>query len=265
MAGFPEPYRIAVFSDLHGNPFALDALLDSLNRDGPFHRIVAAGDLAFGGSDPAYCIDRIREAGIEAVYGKTEEYIHAPEKMPGDQLHLKKWDRILEDVRWHRDVLGEDRVAWMRGLPFSLTFTPGSNARDGLQIFHANPVDIEAMLLPPPADQVRIEGQLLQPDNDPALAHLLGGVAPDLLVFGHYHYTSVRTLGEKTLVNVSPASCPAKDGDPRTRYTVFEWLGSWTFERRLVPYDYARETAALPGCGLPNWQDSAKTFPGWNS
>jgi predicted phosphodiesterase len=261
MAAARKPYRIAVFSDLHGNPFALDALLESLHGNGPFDRVIAAGDLAFGGSDPAYCIDRIREARIEAVYGNTEVYIYAPEKTPGDRLHLKKWDRILEDVHWHRHVLGQNRVAWLRGLPFSLTFNPSADPKEGLHIFHANPRDIETMLLPPAEDQVRIEGQLLQPDNDPVLIAALSGVGPNTLVFGHYHFSSLRKWGEKRLINIAPASCPAKDQDPRTRYTVFEWDGRWTFRRILLAYDYGKEIAALPGCGLPNWQDSANTFP----
>lgn len=254
--------RIAVFSDIHGNPFALDAVLTSLAETGPFDHVIAAGDLAFGGSDAAGCIDRIREAKIHAVYGNTEVYLHSPEQKPGDALHLKKWDRILDDVWWTREVLGEERIEWLAGLPFDLRFSPTGRPEDALLVFHANPKSIEEMLLPPPADQERLFGEIVQPDDDPDLARLFAGVRERTVAFGHYHFTSERLWHGHRLVNVSPVSMPAKDHDPRARYTIFDWSGTrWELTRRYVDYDYTQELRALAASGMPHWQDHAATFP----
>jgi len=40
--------RIAVFSDVHGNAFALAAVLEAIAADGTFDRVIAAGTMAFG-------------------------------------------------------------------------------------------------------------------------------------------------------------------------------------------------------------------------
>jgi len=253
--------RLAVFSDVHGNPFALDAVLNAIAQDGAFDRIVVAGDLAFGGSDPIHCIDVIRSAGLAAVYGNTEVYIHSPNQAPGDQLHLNKWERLQEDAHWVRGRIGQERIDWLAALPFDLSFSPTDNAEDELLVFHANPLTVEEMLLPPVEDQARLFGVILQPDDDAELARLMAGVEANTIAFGHYHFTSTRHWRGRRLVNVAPVSMPAKDHDPRARYSIFEWTkGDWRITRRYVEYDYAQEVRALAACGLPHWQDYAATF-----
>ena len=74
--------RIAVLSDLHGNPYACRAVIDSLLVEGPFEAIVVAGDLCLGGSNPALCLDMLGEIGALAVYGNTEAYLCNPEQIP---------------------------------------------------------------------------------------------------------------------------------------------------------------------------------------
>ena len=254
--------RIAIFSDVHGNPFALDAVLEAIAGDGDFEHIVAAGDIAFGGSNPVHCIDRIRSSGISAVYGNTEVYIHSPEQAPGDHLHLKKWGKLQADAYWIREKIGSERIAWLSALPFELRFSPTDRPEDGLLIFHANPKTIEEMLLPPAEDQLRLFGSVVQPDDDPELDRLFEGVQARTVVFGHYHFTNVRYWKGRRWINVAPVSMPAKDHDPRARYTILEWKShQWDWTRRYVAYDYTQELAALAACGLPHWQDHAATFP----
>ncbi len=255
--------QIAVFSDVHGNPFALNAVLAAIEQEGEFDHIVVAGDLAFGGSNPAYCIDRIREADLLAVYGNTEVYIHSPHDVPGDLLHLKKWDRLQTDAAWVREKIGPERITWLANLPFDLNFSPTNDPRDDLLVFHANPISVEEMIYPSPDDQVALIGEVLQPDNDPELEKLFDGVRARTVAFGHYHFTSERRIRNRVLVNVAPVSMPAKDHDPRARYTVFQWADSdWKISRRLIDYDYTQEISALEKCGIPHWRDHAATFPG---
>ena len=86
--------RIAVFSDVHGNPYACKAVLDAIEREGAFDARIAAGDLCLGGSDPGACVDMLRAAGVIGVYGNTEIYILHPEQTPNDELHRNNWDAI---------------------------------------------------------------------------------------------------------------------------------------------------------------------------
>lgn len=116
--------RIAIFSDVHGNPSACEAVLQAIGNDGPFDRIIAAGDLALGGSDPARCLDLLMDSGVEAIYGNTDEYICRPEKTPGDLDHLKKWNEIITDVEWVRTKISSAQLDWLCSIPFDLTISP---------------------------------------------------------------------------------------------------------------------------------------------
>jgi predicted phosphodiesterase len=277
--------RLAIFSDIHGNLYALNAVLNAIAKEGPFDVVIAAGDISLGGSDPAGCVDLLREAGVLAVYGNTDKYLTEPENPPPDELHLKKWNHLRPQVDWALTLLGEDRTAWLRSLPFALQIsplkgtafkgtafflTPGElNDRnknaipgDDLLVFHANPKNIIQFIFPPPDLQPKYFGEILQPDDSEELSWLMEGVTARTCAFGHMHITSIRNWRDYTLVNVAPCSMPALEKDPRARYTIFEWKNNkWIITQRFVEYDYKLEVAALYASGIPFVEDFVETFP----
>ncbi|GAB4581019.1 MAG: metallophosphoesterase family protein [Anaerolineales bacterium] len=253
--------RLAVFSDIHGNRFALEAVLSAISKDGHFDALVAAGDLALGGSDPAGCIDLLKEAHVLAVYGNTDKYLTEPENPPPDELHRKKWGRLRAQVDWALSRLGPDRVAWLKTIPFELLFSPPPDFEDDLLIFHANPKNIIDFIFPPPDQQPDYFEHIIQPDDDPNLAKLMKRVTARTCAFGHLHITSIRRWREYTLVNVAPCSLPSLEKDPRARYTVFYWeTGAWKITQKFVPYDYTLEVEALKSSGMPFVEDFVQTF-----
>jgi len=254
--------RIAVFSDIHGNSFALKAVLDDIADNGHFDALVVAGDISLGGSDPAGCIDLLRDAGAVAVYGNTDKYLTEPDNPPPDELHLKKWDHLRAQVDWALPRLGDARVSWLHKLPFSLCFSPPPGFEGDLLIFHANPKDIVDFIFPPPEQQQRYFGKVLQPDDSKELERLMAGVAARICAFGHMHISSIRHWRGYTLVNVAPCSLPALEGDPRARYTVLEWKdNAWQITQRYVDYEYKQEIEALKASGMPFVEDYIQTFP----
>ena len=54
---------MAVISDIHGNLWALEAVLGELDRMHP-SQVVVGGDVALGGPKPAECVTLIGAAGI---------------------------------------------------------------------------------------------------------------------------------------------------------------------------------------------------------
>jgi predicted phosphodiesterase len=179
--------KIAVFSDIHGNPYACRAVLQAITHEGPWDAILAAGDLCLGGSDPAGCIDLLWEAGVIGVYGNTEAYIKSPEQAPPDELHRKRWYLIQPAAYWVRAQLSTAQMAWLEALPFELRFSPSGRINDDLLVVHANPKDVELMIYPQEAEQIRLWGEVRQPDDDPALVRAMEGVTASVVVFGHYH------------------------------------------------------------------------------
>jgi predicted phosphodiesterase len=63
--------RLAVFSDIHGNLPALDAVLADIDAQRP-DAIWYAGDFVGYGPWPDECVRRIADAGIPAVYGNYD-------------------------------------------------------------------------------------------------------------------------------------------------------------------------------------------------
>lgn len=253
--------RLVIFSDVHGNPFALQAVLKAISTEGELDAVVAAGDHCLGGSAPAACVEMIQEAGVMAVYGNTEEYLLAPQRVPPDELHRSQWDTILPTVHWTNEQLEDSHRTWLAGLPFSLRFSPNANTAADLVVVHANPRNCELMLLPAEADQRALWDEVRQPDDDPSLSEAMLDFTAGTLVFGHFHTPALRVWKGITLVDVSPVSLPSIDHDRRARYSLVTWNGTgWDVVRRAVNYNVQSEQSALQGCGMPNWTRFSNTF-----
>lgn len=245
--------QIAIFSDVHGNPYACEAVLDAIEEECQPDAIVAAGDLCLGGSDPAKCIDLLMSAGAVGVCGNTERYIRMPERIPDDEPHRRKWDVIQPVAYWVRDQLSPRQMDWLMALPFEMRFSPGGEDRDDLLVVHANPKDLDFNIYPPVGEQNDLWGEVRQPDNDPILSRYLEGVLPGVIAFGHFHYPFIRLWEGKRLVNVACCSLPGIDYDLRARYSIFTWENrEWNIVQRSVRYDVEREIAALEAGDMPS-------------
>ena len=252
--------RIAVFSDIHGNPYATHAALDAIAADGEFDAVVMAGDVCLGGSDPAACVDMLQAANVQALYGNADVFMYAPTAEPPDELFRARWPETIQAARWAAQKIGTQRLEWLRGLPFELNYSPTGNAGDDLLVVHANPKNVLSFIMPPVEIQEELLGEVSQPDDDPALADLFAGVEAAVMAYGHFHYTSERVLRGMRLVNVSPCSFSDFDPDRRARYTVFTRDGEWGVERKYVEYDHHLERDALLASDIPNREKKAKLF-----
>ena len=72
--------KIAVISDVHGNKSALDKVLDDIKQK-KADKIYCLGDIAMGGYDPNYTIDKLFELkkemndDFEIIQGNTDKLI----------------------------------------------------------------------------------------------------------------------------------------------------------------------------------------------
>ena len=253
--------RIAVFSDVHGNPFVCETVLKEIENAGPFDAVVAAGDSLFGGSDPARCAELLMASGAQVLYGNTEEYIRAPQLIPPDKRHARKWDRLQPIAYWIREQLSPQQLAWVDAMPFEARFSPTNNPQDDLLVVHANPKDNLLFIYPEPVDQITVFGEVSQPDDDPDLNAYIEGVTAHTVAFGHLHWSSVRHWNGYTLVNVAACSGSVYNGLERARFTVFTWTGdSWALERHAIKYEAQLEAAALRASTHPDKETWAKTY-----
>ena len=240
--------RLAVFSDVHGNLSALEALLADIAGES-VDEIVFAGDLCLMGPRPAACVDRVRDLGCPAVYGNTDDWLLGRQQAPAHLADLADWTDAQLDA---------GQRSWLDGLPFARSVSAGESGVDSLLIVHANPQDVNQIIFPPEEDQLARYGRVRQADGE--LDELLSGIESNTVAFGHLHIPFVRSWDQVQLFNISSASMPG-DGDPRAKYGLFTWEGDgWTFERRYVPFDMASETAAFGTHKPPGWQNFAETI-----
>lgn len=255
--------KLAIFSDVHGNPYALRAVLQAIKTHGRCDALIAAGDLCLGGSDPSACVDLLQAAGALAVYGNTEEYLRTPNQPPPDLHHSKKWEFLSQATHWTNNQLRPEQREWLAGLPFSLRFSPTADERDTLRVVHGNPQDNLLMIYPAPHEQTALWGEIRQPDEHPGLVEVLQPLPQgSTLAFGHFHYLSERIWRGVRLINVACCSMPAIDHDPRARFTEFEWRGgAWQIQRFWVDYNWQQEVAALKASDIPQVENFIQTFP----
>jgi hypothetical protein len=253
--------RLAIFSDVHGNPYACEAVLQAIAQAGSFDAVLAAGDLCLGGSDPARCVEQLMEAGVQAVYGNTEQYLRFPDQVPPDELHRSMWNSVQPAAYWTLARLSSEQQNWVFGLPFERRFAPSSQPEDELLVVHANPKDVEVMIYPPETEQLRLWGEVRQPDEAAELLESLNGVSTGFIAFGHFHYMFQRNWREKTLVCVAGCSLPGIDHDHRARFTIFERAKTkWVISQHWVEYEARKEMAALQASDMPFKENFLRYF-----
>ncbi len=127
--------RLALFSDIHGNLVALEAVLDDVAAWGPYDALGVAGDLCESGPDPRAVLARLRglsralSVPVAMVQGNNDRYLTVDD--PRELRALGKGRKAIDGIAWTRAQLSADDIAFLAALPFAHTFSasplvPGS-------------------------------------------------------------------------------------------------------------------------------------------
>jgi predicted phosphodiesterase len=231
--------RIAVFSDIHGNFHALQAVLKSIEDEGA-DLLICCGDIVGYGARPNECVEAVRRLKVPTIAGNHD---HAALLL----TDISNFNDIAKAaVIWTRDVLTEENAEYLRRLP--LTITDNAN---NVFFVHASPKEPgqwNYILTMGEArtnfnyftQQVCFIGHSHQPfiiENDSGNL-----VCPTKLEI------TIRP-GRRYLVNVGSVGQP-RDHNWRAAYCL------WDLERqhlsiRRVEYDLAGSQNAIIQAGLP--------------
>ena len=66
--------KLAVLSDIHGNLYALNAILDDMKKYNP-EKVLCLGDLAMAGPEPNNTINFVKTQDWTVIQGNTDEMI----------------------------------------------------------------------------------------------------------------------------------------------------------------------------------------------
>src|ERR1700691_2652787 len=222
--------RIAIVSDIHGNLTAFEAVLEDLRQTSP-DLVLHGGDLADSGASPAAIVDRMRDLGWQGVVGNTDEMLFAPESLTEFATHSPKlrpmFAAIEEMAATTREALGEERLAWLRGLPRAQMHGP-------MALVHASP---ESRWRAPAPEA-----------GDAELQSVYGPLSRPIAIYAHIHRSYIRSASGLIVANTGSVSL-SYDGDRRASYLL---LDDSKPAIRRVEYDVDRELRALSGCGIPH-------------
>lgn len=234
-----EPF--AVFSDVHGNLPALEAVLADVQARGVASTI-CLGDLVGYGPSPNEVALRVRDLGIPTLMGNYDQGIGFE---TGDCGCVYKTDEQRAEgaasLAWTRQVVTAEVKGYLRMLDDRFILrTPAGD----LLAVHGSPR--------------RINEYLFADRPEAAMARMAAQNPYRAILFGHTHVPYVREVargraGETTaFVNVGSAGRP-KDGDWRACYAIVD-PGRLSRDERFVefvrvPFDYQRlldDLAATP-------------------
>ena len=207
--------RVGVISDVHANRLALEAVLSELSD---VDALVCAGDVVGYNPWPADCIDAVQELDVPTVMGNHDRAVATGRRFRGNSM-------ADAGVRYAREVLDDDRLEWLGGLPSERTAVDGR-----MKIVHGHPEDPDRYTYP-----------------ERFSANLLG--EEEILVLGHTHVQHHERYEEGIVLNPGSVGQP-RDGDPRAAYAVVD-VDAMDVEERRVEYDIGRVIEAIEEAGLP--------------
>ncbi len=137
------------------------------------------------------------------------------------------WTAIEEMAAAAREALGEERIEWLRGLPWK-------QVHGSMSLVHASP-DSTWRAPGPEAGDAELES-------------VYGPLRHPVVVYGHIHRSFIRRVFGMTVVNTGSVSL-SYDGDPRASYLLMD---DSVPSIRRVQYDVEREVSALSSSGMPH-------------
>lgn len=249
--------KIAIFSDVHGNITALEAVLKDIESRGIQH-MYCLGDYTIKCAHPELVIDLLKQKHVFLLKGNCDEVICRPNVPLGNF--------------WSRDKIGEERASFIYQLPVSTEFYISGHL---VRLFHASPISLEhifnpmyentdtnyrAVTIHNPADLFLNTDFIGKTDKDPI---------PDVVGYGHLHTPNLFRFQNKTLFNVGSVGIPtemlntnALDSTNRlstmASYVILEGnlndkeLGPLSYSFMRIPYNIHAEVTYLENSDMPN-------------
>ncbi len=241
--------QLAVISDIHGNCFALDAVLADIRRQG-IERIVCLGDAIQGGAQPAETVERLREVGCPIVMGNADAWLltgletSSHEQVTEQQLAVRAWSLAQ---------LSEEDRAFIQ--QFQPTIEMVLEAGKKLLCFHGSPHSFDDIILPDTSEDT--------------LSQLLGGFDATLMTGGHTHTQQLRRMRNAWYFNPGSVGLAYNwqlsgeqfRADPWAEYAIVTSEGeSIGITFRHIPFDVDELASIIRASGKPYAEEAIAVY-----
>lgn len=237
--------RIALLSDIHGNLFALDAVLADIAAQGGVDEYWILGDLVAIGPQPMAVLERLQALpNTRFTRGNTDVYITTGDRpsptsadVVADVSRLPIFEEVAQTMAWTQGaIVATGWLPFLDALPLEQRLTLPDGTR--LLGVHAAPG--------------QDGGPGIRPDYPPAeLEERVAGCDADLLCVGHTHWPMNVRIGATHVVNLGSVSNP-QTPDLCAWYALLTAdTTGYQIQHRQADYDRAAVIAALQAIRHP--------------
>lgn len=236
--------RYLLFSDVHANRPALDAVLRDAKTKGELTGIYHLGDLVGYAPWPNEVVSMLQSAGIPGVAGNYDSTVATAYKHCGCRSENAQQEELAhQSFSWTLEHTSESAKRYLRSLPFRIDIRPfgGHQAGPAIRLVHGNHVLNTVYVTEDRSD-----------DFLTRMAEGMGAKAGDAIAFGHTHKSWHRVVGGVHFVNTGSVGRP-KDGDPRAGYVLLDVTESGVeVEFVRVQYDVEEAARGILASDLPD-------------
>ena len=246
--------KLALFSDIHANLPALEALWAGIENQKP-DAVFCLGDLVGYNIWPNEVISFIRDHHIPTIAGNYDFGIGRTSDDCGC-AYVTDIDKEMGKVSiaYTNEMVKEEERKYLRTLPAHLHIEfQLNNDKQNILLVHGSPR--------------RINEYLFEDREEKSIIRILEQANADVLCFGHTHkpYHRIFNTGDvqkphfRHAINIGSIGKP-KDGDPRSCYVILHLDSktsvtnneSLSVEFRRVEYDVEKAAKAVENSPLPN-------------
>lgn len=236
--------RYLLFSDVHANRPALEAVLADVRTRTDLDGVYHLGDLVGYAPWPNEVVAMIAEAGIAGVAGNYDSTVATDYKHCGCRYEDPHQEALAhQSYEWTRAHVSADAKRWLGGLPFRIDIRPTGGHLSGpvVTLVHGDHrLNTFYMFEDRPDNVLRSMGE--------AVGAKPGGV----ICFGHTHKPWHRVVDGVHFVNTGSVGRP-KDGDPRAGYVLLDVTAdAVSVEHVRVTYDVESAARAIIASDLPD-------------
>jgi len=233
---------LAAIADIHGNRWALEAVLEDIQRRG-IKRIVNLGDSLLGPLDPTGTAQLLMQRHILAIRGNDDRVLFAPPAV------------LSPSIIYSLAHVTPDALDWLRNLPAT------DVVADEIFLCHGTPTSDDSYLL----EEVKPTGVSLRATS--SIAADVADITQPVILCAHSHTTrTVMLPNGKLIVNPGSVGLPAyrddgpllphgmESGSPHARYAILSKESTgWQVQHIHLPYNWDAAISAANAHQRPDW------------
>ncbi len=234
--------KLAIFSDVHGNLAALEAVLAHLAGQ-KVDEMLCLGDVVVMGPQPVETLRRLQGLGCPVVLGNTDHWCLNPRD---EEVHTPAEKIMLDTEFWGAGLLSSADRNYMRTFQEKIELELPGGRR--LLACHGSPRSFIE----------KIESKTSQE----ALLEMLANVKAEVVACGHTHQSLLRRVARQMVINPGSVGRPVEVRDgarlicPWAEYAILEATEealAASFYR--VAYDPQPVFAQVRRSGMPHQDD----------